>query len=68
MEELINFIISIYVYCTDFSINLANILNLSYYEINVFVFCILWPLITIVLVLIRIMLLGVKRKVWKHLD
>ena len=54
MEELINFIISIYVYCTDFSVNLANILNLSYYEINVLVFCILWPIITIVLISIRI--------------
>ena len=55
MEELINFIISIYVYCTDFSVNLSNILNLSYYEINVLVFCILWPIITIVLISIRIM-------------
>ena len=52
-KELIEFVISIYVYCTDFVINLANILNLSYYEINAWIFCILWPIITILLVLIR---------------
>jgi hypothetical protein len=33
----------VYVYCTDFIINLANLLNLSYYEINTILFCILYP-------------------------
>lgn len=42
-----HFINEIYVYCTDFIINLANILNSSYYEINTLVFCFLYPLILI---------------------
>ena len=42
----------IYVYCTDFIINLANLLNLSYYEINTIIFCILYPSLLIGLVLI----------------
>lgn len=33
----------IYVYCTDFVINLANVLQLSYYEINALLFCLLYP-------------------------
>lgn len=44
----------IYAYCTDFVINLANIFNLSYYEINAIIFCIIWPLLTIVLILFNI--------------
>lgn len=34
-----------YVYCTDFIINLANLSGSSYYEINLFVFCILYPVL-----------------------
>ena len=41
----------IYVYCTDFIINLANILNLSYYEINAIIFCFLYPTLIFVLTL-----------------
>ena len=44
MERLIN---EIYVYCTDFIINLANILNLSYYEINAIIFCFLYPILIV---------------------
>ncbi len=33
----------IYIYCTDFVINIANITGLSYYEINFFFFCFLYP-------------------------
>lgn len=33
----------LYVYCTDFVINLANIFELSYYEINAIIFCIIYP-------------------------
>lgn len=44
----------IYAYCTDFVINLANIFNLSYYEVNAIIFCIIWPLLTIVLILLNI--------------
>ena len=35
----------VYGYCTDFIINLANILGSSYYEINLYIFCILYPLL-----------------------
>jgi len=48
--------IMLYVYCTDFTINMANILGLSYYEINSFIFCILWPVITLSLILIFVFL------------
>ncbi len=33
----------IYIYCTDFMINLANLMHLSYYETNFFLFCIIFP-------------------------
>ena len=44
MERLIH---EIYVYCTDFIINLANILDLSYYEINAIIFCFLYPILIV---------------------
>ena len=44
MERLVD---TIYYYCTDFVINLANILNLSYYEINAIIFCFLYPLVIV---------------------
>lgn len=44
--------IELYAYCTDFIINLANILNLSYYEVNAIVFCFLYPLLLIGLMLL----------------
>lgn len=37
----------IYSYCTDFVINIANLFNLSYYEVNFVLFCILYPLLLI---------------------
>ncbi len=43
IELLKKTVITIYAYCTDFVINLANILNLSYYEVNFILFCILFP-------------------------
>ena len=44
MDKLIG---EIYVYCTDFIINLANILDLSYYEINAIIFCFLYPILIV---------------------
>ena len=44
MERLVD---KMYFYCTDFVINLANILNLSYYEINAIIFCFLYPLLIV---------------------
>ena len=48
MKEIVKFGMNLYSYCTDFVINLANILDLSYYEINFIAFCILYPLLLIV--------------------
>ena len=35
-----------YAYCTDFCINIANVLGLSYYEVNLVMFCVIFPLAT----------------------
>jgi len=43
MNNLVELGKFIYAYCTDFIINLANILNLSYYEINFIIFCLIYP-------------------------
>ncbi|MBC6368859.1 hypothetical protein [Algoriphagus sp. AK58] len=43
MNLLLELAYWVYNYCTDFVINLANILNLSYYEVNFFLFIILYP-------------------------
>ena len=47
---------SIYVYCTDFTINLANLTGTSYYEINFFFFCVLFPILVLVLPVTAIVL------------
>ena len=44
MNQLINFF---YNYCTDFVINLSNITNLSYYEVNIFIFCFAYPMLAL---------------------
>lgn len=41
--ELVKFAMWFYAYCTDFLINLANITNLSYYEINFIIFILIYP-------------------------
>jgi hypothetical protein len=43
MADIIEFGMQTYVYCTDFIINIANITGLSYYEINLVVFIVLYP-------------------------
>lgn len=53
----------IYVYCTDFVINLGNLFNLSYYEINAIIFCVIWPLFTLTLILLNIYKLIVFKKI-----
>jgi hypothetical protein len=45
INQVIEFAYWVYNYCTDFVINLANIFNLSYYEINFILFIILYPLL-----------------------
>ena len=60
MERLIN---EIYVYCTDFIINLANILDLSYYEINAIIFCFLYPILIVGLTVIYLL----QKRRWNNL-
>ena len=43
MDTITAFFNHTFAYCTDFIINCANILNLSYYEINFILFCLLYP-------------------------
>ena len=45
MTELIN---SIYIYCTDFTITSANLIGITYEDFNALIFCVIWPLLTIV--------------------
>lgn len=57
MQELYN-------YCTDYVINVANFTNTSYYEVNAFLFCFLYPF---VLVTIFILYFIQKRRLNKML-
>lgn len=45
MDKLIEYFNYTFTYCTDFVINCANILNLSYYEINFIIFCVIYPIL-----------------------
>ena len=45
-----------YVYCTDFVINLANLTDTSYYEVNFFLFCVLYPFLLLLLPTIALFL------------
>ena len=45
MDNLTDFLSFIFSYCTDFVINLANIFNLSYYEVNFVLFCMVYPIL-----------------------
>ncbi len=55
-------LIFIFNYCTDFVINVSNIFHLSYYEINALIFCIVWPLVTVILFLLYILQLSKLKK------
>ena len=54
MNELIQIGKHLYVYCTDFIINLANLFGVSYYEVNTVIFCFLYPVILTVLLVVYI--------------
>ncbi|MGB1247244.1 MAG: hypothetical protein ACPG4Z_00055 [Chitinophagales bacterium] len=56
MNKLLEIGSFIYMYCTDFVINLANMLGLSYYEINAMIFCVIWPLLTLILLIVFVYL------------
>ena len=53
MQDFFNFI---YNYCTDFIINAANIFGSSYYELNTFIFCVLYPLLLVILIFVNLIL------------
>lgn len=42
----------IYVYLTDFTITMANLLGITYEDFNALLFCVLWPVVTIFLILL----------------
>jgi hypothetical protein len=47
MEIIENLGGKLYVYCTDFIINMSNLLGISYYEFNFIIFCIVFPFLTL---------------------
>ena len=49
MNEIIT---KIYIYCTDFTINLANMFHSSYEDINALIFCLGFPILIIALTLL----------------
>ena len=48
MNSLIYLFKYLYVYCSDFTINVANLTSTSYYEVNFFLFIVLYPLLLLV--------------------
>ena len=47
MKNFFEWMRVLYVYCTDFIINLANLTGSSYYEMNAIIFCFIYPLLTV---------------------
>ena len=45
-------ITKIYIYCTDFTINLANLFDSTYEDINALIFCLGFPILIIALTLL----------------
>ena len=43
-----------YWYCTDFCVNMANLLGISYVEFNIWLFLLLFPGVIIVLLLLNV--------------
>ncbi len=66
METIVNVFKFIYVYCTDFLINISNISGLSYYETNALIFCFIYPFLCILLPLIYLILILNQIKNKKH--
>ncbi len=40
---------SIYVYLTDFTITMSNLMGITYEDFNALIFCVIWPLLTLFL-------------------
>jgi hypothetical protein len=45
-------LIKIYVYLTDFTITMANLLGITYEDFNALLFCIIWPVFTFLLLVL----------------
>ncbi|WNJ18319.1 hypothetical protein [Pontibacter sp. G13] len=56
MDELITWI---YWYCTDFCINMANLLGVSYVEFNMALFLLAFPGLLVILLLLNIWRYGI---------
>ena len=65
MEAIVTFFKLVYVYCTDFIINISNVFGISYYETNLFVFCFLYPFLCIFLPILYILLRVKNNNNWK---
>jgi len=46
-----DFITHIYVYCTDFCITSANLMGITYEDFCALIFCLLWPILTFLLLI-----------------
>lgn len=53
----------IYAFCTDFVINTANLLGLSYNDVNAILFFVLFPLTTVLLVGLVVYQHGLLRRI-----
>jgi hypothetical protein len=54
-------ILKLYWYCTDFCINAANLLGISYVEFNFILFLVVFPLVFFVLLLMNVYRYFLKR-------
>jgi hypothetical protein len=59
MNEIIT---KVYIYCTDFTINLANLFDSTYEDINALIFCLGFPILIVFLILLLIFQLFFKKK------
>jgi hypothetical protein len=51
-DEKMEILIKIYVYLTDFTITMANLLGITYEDFNALLFCIIWPVFTFLLLVL----------------
>ena len=58
MNEVVS---KIYIYCTDFTINLANTIGISYEDVNALIFCVGFPMIAFFLVSLLFFQLFIKK-------
>ena len=45
----INWIDQTFDFCVKLLINVANILGITYEEINVWIFCVIWPILSLIM-------------------